>query len=668
MGMSASTDDFTRLSGDPAGIVDSVLARDRRVLLFGAPGTGKSTLVTRLAQHLTRLRRHCWCLSADPGSPLMGVPGAATLAHWQEDGWQTDEYLALCTLDAGRFRLPLVSAVRRLLEQARDGVILIDGPGVTRGVAGRELLEGLAEASRAEAILAITSFDEEPPLADVLRMLQTEVYLIPAAEGARRPDKRARARRRTVQWDGYLEHAITQEVDLDSIAVTGTPPPREEAAVWTGRMIALLRARCTLAMGEVQRLQGSRLSVKLPARVTGADTLLIRDVGRTAEGAIETAVPWVTERLDYVPPADVLPSATSDNGPRPVGRVGSVDVALVNGVFGDPLLHLRLRHQRRSLLFDLGSGERLSARLAHQVTDVFISHAHLDHIGGFVSLLRSRIGEFPRCRLYGPPGLAGHIAGFIRGATWDRVSRDDPRFEVQEFDGDLLRCFHLQATRPEPQLLRETAVRQGVIRNDTGFRIRAVLLDHQGIEVMAYAFEPDRQINVRKDKLARHGLKPGPWLGELKQQLLQGHETASIRLPDGGNATVAQLAAELLLVSPGKKLVYATDLADTAENRRRLIGLARRAHTLFCEAPFVEAQAEHALRNGHLTAVSCGEIATQAGVARLVPFHFSRRYSADPQQIYDELKSACPQVVMPASKLCFNAAKRAHAENKVELD
>ena len=56
------------------------------------------------------------------------------------------------------------------------------------------------------------------------------------------------------------------------------------------------------------------------------------------------------------------------------------------------------------------------------------------------------------------------------------------------------------------------------------------------------------------------------------------------------------LAADLTFVRAGKKLVYATDLADTPENRRRLIALARAAHTLFCEATFREADIEQARR------------------------------------------------------------------------
>ena len=80
-------------------------------------------------------------------------------------------------------------------------------------------------------------------------------------------------------------------------------------------------------------------------------------------------------------------------------RGGIIDVALLNGVCGDPLPHLRLRHQRCSLFFDLGDSARLTPRLAHGVSGVFISHAHMDNISGSLRLLRSRVGDFPSCRL-----------------------------------------------------------------------------------------------------------------------------------------------------------------------------------------------------------------------------------------------------------------------------
>ena len=150
------------------------------------------------------------------------------------------------------------------------------------------------------------------------------------------------------------------------------------------------------------------------------------------------------------PTGDFLPQVseftkTAHRGPVPSIRIGEVSACMVNGVFGDPLLKLQMIHQRRSLLFDLGDPGRMSARVAHQVTDVFLSHTHADHIGGFLWFLRSRIGPLPACRIYGPAGVARQIAGMVDGILWDRVEQRGPRFDVREWHGDKLRCFQVIA-------------------------------------------------------------------------------------------------------------------------------------------------------------------------------------------------------------------------------
>lgn len=660
--------DLPVLALNAADIVAAVMEQNRRVFLFGPMGVGKSTLAAKLAETIAASSRSCWCLNADPGSPAFGVPGFVSIAKWQKETWQVIDYAGLCTLDAGRFRLPLVSAVRSLVQQLPEGMVLIDGPGVVRGIAGRELLAGLVEATGVDAVLALTVGDRPPPLLDELRALPVELFVVQAAAEAVRPGKRVRARRRTEQWDAHITHGIEQQFDLTRINLIGTPPPLGETSVWTGRQVALLQAGRTVAMGEVQHVEKNMLTATLSKKIIDADTLLIRDAARNTNGLIETAKPFAGERFEYLPPADVLPSVEVNDGPRIVGRVGSVDVALVNGVFGDALLHLRMRHQRRSLLFDLGNGSRLPTRIAHQVTDVFISHAHMDHIGGFLWLLRSRLGDYPSCRLFGPPGLAQHIEGFLQGILWDRVDDSSASFEVMELHENRLKRFHLQAGYAERQLLDEVEVVDGILLNESGFRIRGVTLDHHGTPVIAFSFEPDKQINIRKDRLEARGLGPGPWLNELKQNLLSRNETTMIQLPDGSEASTRSLADELVLITPGKKLVYATDLADTENNRQQLIKLAQHAHTFFCEATFIEADTDHAARNGHLTTRVCGEIATEAGVSRLVPFHFSRRYTDNPQQLYDEIKVYCTQVLMPGSMTLFETKAAKDFELIIELN
>jgi ribonuclease Z len=650
-----------------AEIIEAALSDDKRLLLFGAPGVGKSTLSASLAHELAKAGRSCWCMSADPGSPGFGPPGVIALGRWRHGAWYVVDFEGLCTLDAGRFRLPLVTAVRRLAQGPLEGVVLIDSPGVVRSTAGKELVQGLVEAASANAVLALTHAHRPPPLLEELQALDAKVFVVHASTQAARPGKRRRLRERTKQWDNYLANSVEQHLDLDHVQVIGTPPPLGVPAAWTGRQVALMQQDKTLAMGEVVALSAERLTLKLPAKIAITQAILVRDAQRNVDGMIATAPVFAAEPLDYLPPPDVLAPVEDSGGPRVAGRIGVVTINLANGLFGDPLLHIRLRHQRRSLLFDLGNGSRLPARIAHQVTDVFITHAHLDHIGGFLWLLRSRIGELPPCRLYGPPGLAQHVAGFIQGILWDRVASHGPVFEIVELHNERLQRFRVQAGGTGCNKVEEGPTQDGMLLQEPNFCVRAATLDH-GTPVLAFAFEPAEQINIRKDRLVARGLPPGRWLGKLKQDLKAKNNAARIQMPNGTEASVAELAAHLALIRSGKRLVYATDFADTQDNRQRLVAFAQHAHTFFCEASFTEADAEHAVRTSHLTTRGCGEIAREAGVARLVPFHFSRRYVDDPQPIYEEVAAVCGQVVLPKSMSLFESTTSQGRDAVLELD
>lgn len=351
------------------------------------------------------------------------------------------------------------------------------------------------------------------------------------------------------------------------------------------------------------------------------------------------------------PAGDFLPQAseftkTAHRGPVPSIRIGEVSACMVNGVFGDPLLKLQMLHQRRNLLFDLGDPGRMAARVAHQVTDVFLSHTHADHIGGFLWFLRSRIGPLPACRVYGPAGVARQIAGMVDGILWDRVEERAPRFEVREWHGDKLRCFQVIAGEGAAVETGEAMIDAGVVWCEPGFTVRATELDH-GTPVLAYAFEPRARISVCRDRLQALGLATGPWLQELKREYLAGNYKHVVPLPDGSSLTVEQLRKQVLLSSPGEKLVYATDFADTTCNRERLVELAKGAHSLFCESAFTLKHEKQAHRTRHLTTRACAEIANLAGVRHLLPFHFSKRYIKDVSAVYRELGDMCRNTVIP---------------------
>lgn len=334
---------------------------------------------------------------------------------------------------------------------------------------------------------------------------------------------------------------------------------------------------------------------------------------------------------------EASPPVRTASGWQPLTTAaGAIGARLVNGVFGDPLLEVKFRSRRERLLFDLGDAAALSRRVLHTVTDVFLTHAHFDHICGFLHFLRARMtGEYPACRIYGPPGTAWRIENLIGGIHWDRIEDAGPEFLVADIYGTSLEWSHLKAGHASAHLEPQRLV-DGVICRQPEYQVRCVELDH-GIPVLAFALEYSPRIHIDRQRLADLALTPGAWITELKRRLRDGDTRASIELPDGRCRTAAELEAALVVASPGERLVYATDFADIPANRDRLCTLASGADLFFCEATFCAADAAQALETRHLTAAACAEIARTAGVRRLVPFHFSKRYTHRMQDVYAEL-------------------------------
>jgi ribonuclease Z len=96
----------------------------------------------------------------------------------------------------------------------------------------------------------------------------------------------------------------------------------------------------------------------------------------------------------------------------------------------------------------------------------------------------------------------------------------------------------------------------------------------------------------------------------------------------------------VLTVTPGQKVAYVTDAADTPANRAAIIRLAQNADLLFIEAAFAQADTVLAAERAHLTTVAAGSLARAARVRRIEPFHFSPRYSGQEACMLDEVMTA----------------------------
>jgi ribonuclease Z len=328
-----------------------------------------------------------------------------------------------------------------------------------------------------------------------------------------------------------------------------------------------------------------------------------------------------------------------------------VSAELVNGVFGDPTLYVDFRDAKRALLFDLGDIGDLPPRKILRLSDVFVSHAHMDHFCGFDTLLRVCLGRAGALRFYGPPAFIEQVEHKLAAYTWNLVDRypGDFRLLVHEVAPDWrerLARFRARA-RFAREMLPEQRSGDGVLLDEPGFCVRAAFLDH-GIACLGFAFEEKAHVNVWKNRLAGMGLPVGPWLNDLKRAVREElPDDAPIRAwwrgVDGTHErwlALGDLKASALRIVPGQKLCYVTDMRYHAENEARVARLAADADLLFIESVFLSAQADHAARKFHLTAEQAGRIARAARAKAVLPFHFSPRYLGREAELRAELERA----------------------------
>jgi ribonuclease Z len=317
--------------------------------------------------------------------------------------------------------------------------------------------------------------------------------------------------------------------------------------------------------------------------------------------------------------------------------------SLVNDPFEDPSVYVDIPWERRALLFDLGANYHLPTRKLLKVSDVFVSHTHIDHFIGFDHLLRQRLARERSLRLFGPPGIIERTLGKLSGYTWNLVEGYPFTIDVVEIGEDRLRRTILQAQDGFALgSIEESHVdgRPVTILEDDLFTAEALLLDHR-IRCAGYAISERLHVNIHRDGLEKKGLPVGEWLRNLKEKIRAGvNDDTLVEIPGQGTRPVGELRSDAVSVSPGQKIVYIVDVAFNEENIERIIDLGADADVLFCGAPFLDRDSERARETRHLTARQAGWLARQARVKRLEVFHFSPRYEGEPESLIREAEEA----------------------------
>lgn len=324
--------------------------------------------------------------------------------------------------------------------------------------------------------------------------------------------------------------------------------------------------------------------------------------------------------------------------------------SLVNRPFDDPGLYLDFLFARRAILFDLGDLAPLGARKLLRISDVCISHTHIDHFIGFDRMLRIMLGRDKEVNLFGPPGILRQVENRLASYSWNLIQSYPTVFtlSVTELypDGSGLKARFSSRRAFARECEEPVQAPGGVIRDEENLRIRTAFLEHS-IPCLAFAFEEKQHVNFMKNRLAELEAPVGPWLSELKRAVLRGEPDDTPMLVPGANErerdrsfTLGDLKERVLQIVPGEKVAYVTDTGYSAENRARIVELVRGADYLFIEAVFLHVDQERARDRAHLTARQAGEIAREAGVARVFPFHFSPRHLGQEEELRRELAEA----------------------------
>ena len=320
---------------------------------------------------------------------------------------------------------------------------------------------------------------------------------------------------------------------------------------------------------------------------------------------------------------------------------------LVNGRYGDPTVYVETLFEKRSLLFDVGEIASLSPRRIRRIDQVFVSHAHIDHFVGFDHLLRLLVGHEKSVQLFGPPGFAERVFHKLQAYRWNLVESypTDLVFVVSELETtnsiSTTRFRLRKAFAAEPSVSRKTIA--GVLCDEPTHRVSAAILEH-GTPCLAFALQEAAHVNVWKNRLSERGLPVGPWLLSLKKAVVERRaDDHLIEIDHAANSDrLVPLASlrDLLTVTAGQKIAYVTDVADTPANRAAIVALIQNADILFIEAAFAGADAALARERAHLTTTAAGEIAREANVRRVEPFHFSPRYAGEQERMQAEVMAA----------------------------
>lgn len=277
-----------------------------------------------------------------------------------------------------------------------------------------------------------------------------------------------------------------------------------------------------------------------------------------------------------------------------------------------------VRREGELFLFDCGEGTQVSLKILNlrwkQISSIFISHMHADHVTGLPGLLMlsSQVDRTEPLTIYGPARLADYI--------------ESSRKILDMYINYEIRCI---------------PVEPGVIAECDEYHINCFPLKHTkqcfGYSIVEKerpgAFSVERALELRVPK--------GPLWGKLQR----GEDVMN---SDGVVIHPSDVLGEK---RSGRKFSFVTDTMYFPEIADYVYG----SDILFCEAMFSDDLEADAREKKHMTARQAAMCARDGEVGMLCLQHYSPRYSDRELKILgEEAKAIFPSTVLTRDRMSFD--------------
>lgn len=318
----------------------------------------------------------------------------------------------------------------------------------------------------------------------------------------------------------------------------------------------------------------------------------------------------------------------------------------VNSPFEDTCFFIRNIYKKKALLLDCGRIGNLNNTELLSVSDIFISHTHIDHFYGFDRILRTFLRSDKTLKIYGPRGFLKNIEGKLAGYTWNLI--ENYNFAIQAFEiienNKILTATYKASNifRPEYGEVKHTEK----IDLDDGFYMYFEFFDH-AINSMAFRIKERMHVNIKKDVLKKYGYIPGPWLTDLKSHLRANKDLNylfAVETTDGVKKISARtLKDRLVIFKEPQDITFISDFAPTFDNYKKAINFAKGSFVLLIESMFLKDDILHAIDKKHSTIDISKSIFIESKSKFVHFFHFSSKYEKRKnlffQKLYEDVEN-----------------------------